>query len=159
MTESSSFAQWGILEIFGHQQWAGWITSEQIGGSSFVRIDVPAAGGFEPCTKYFGTGSIFALHPCSEQHARQAAERLARHGNPLPVATPDLSAAQQTIEEARAAARWLREQREQIAAALQRTAEDTQRQLLAAAPGRAPWQGPTPDFETVHEEEDDELPL
>ena len=47
----SSFDSWAIVEIFGHQTFAGRVTEQAIGGASFVRVDgnaicVPVAAEF-----------------------------------------------------------------------------------------------------------------
>lgn len=92
---------WGLVELFGHQQIAGYVSSAEIGGCHFLRVDVPEVGGRPGFTKYYGNGAIYALHPTSEEIARKAAERIAAtNGAPLPVYLPDLSDAHRTIEEA-----------------------------------------------------------
>ena len=36
---------WGIIDLFGHQKVAGYISEAQIGGCAFVRVDVPEVDG------------------------------------------------------------------------------------------------------------------
>lgn len=148
---SEKFEGWCVVELFGHQQVAGFVSEQTIGGCGFVRVDVPAHDGIEPFTKLYGEKAIYAIHPCSEQLAKQAAARLGQQGSPLPVYTPDLSAAQDTIAEARRAASWLRDQQSQIAAVLRQTADAESQRLLAAATER-PWES-RPDYEEVGKEE------
>jgi hypothetical protein len=94
--EVQKFETWAIVEIMGHHQYAGWVTEAQIGGATFLQVDIPQTSKFPMHTKYVGAGSVFALHPCTEEIAQQAAERLAQKYNysPLPVSVP-------AIEEAR----------------------------------------------------------
>ncbi|WP_233869295.1 hypothetical protein [Paraburkholderia adhaesiva] len=64
---NSRAEQWAIVEIFGHQRIAGRVSEQTLGGSSFVRVDVPAfdAIGSQPATqaftKLFGNGAIYAI--------------------------------------------------------------------------------------------------
>ena len=77
MTQET-FEQWSIVEIMGHQTYAGFVSEQTIGGASFVRVDVPGAGpnGEGAFTKLFGAGSIYCITPTSEEFARAAAARL-----------------------------------------------------------------------------------
>lgn len=103
--ERKPFDSWAIVELMGHHQVAGRVTEESLAGQNMLRIDVPELGPERPgCTKYFGGSSIYAIHPCSEQLARQAAERLAKNWGfaPLPVAVPDLTQAMDVIRRAEA---------------------------------------------------------
>jgi hypothetical protein len=36
-----AFDQWCIVELFGHTKIAGKVSEAQIGGQSFIRVDVP----------------------------------------------------------------------------------------------------------------------
>lgn len=72
MTES--LETWAILEIMGHQKFAGFLTEATIAGSAFVRIDVPKVTLKDgrilpPFTKLFGPSSIYAMTPCTEETA------------------------------------------------------------------------------------------
>lgn len=83
-----SFEQWCVVEIMGHRRFAGFVTEQVIGGTSFVRVDVPAVenfvigqreshGEFLPAfSKLFGAGSIYCLTPCTEDTARAFAAQL-----------------------------------------------------------------------------------
>ena len=100
----ANFAGWALLEIFGHQQIAGYVTTEAYGQAVMFRVDVPglpareriaeksgysmAAGRFlsegdlvreEPAqgyTKLYGAGAIYALTPCTEEAAWLAIDRI-----------------------------------------------------------------------------------
>lgn len=70
------FDQWCLLEIMGHQRYAGRVTEQTIGGQAFLRIDIPAAGPQPPFTKFFSAGSVYAITPTTEELARGIAAEL-----------------------------------------------------------------------------------
>ena len=77
--DNPQFESWGILEIMGHSRFAGFISSQAIGGVNMVRIDVPEIPGdrfADPrpaFTKFFTQAAIFSLTPTTEESARTAA--------------------------------------------------------------------------------------
>ena len=88
--ETKNFESWCIVELFGHQQIAGFVSEQQIGGQSFVRVDVPEADGKPGFTKLYGSGAIYAITPTTEEIANAAAERLSiRPVSPWIVPVPD----------------------------------------------------------------------
>lgn len=70
------FEQWAIVELFGHARIAGLVSEQAIGGSNFVRVDVPAVGGKAPFTKLYGQGAIYAMSFVDNDVALAAAEKL-----------------------------------------------------------------------------------
>lgn len=70
---AEAFDSWGVVEVMGHQTYAGRITEQTIGGQAFVRVDVPEIGETPPFTKLFGSGSIYCITPTSEDVARRVA--------------------------------------------------------------------------------------
>jgi len=73
---SEKFEQWCILEIMGHQTYAGMVSEQCIGGASFVRIDVPESDGIPGFSKCFGAASIYCITPVTEEVARLRAKTL-----------------------------------------------------------------------------------
>lgn len=73
---ADKFEQFCILEIMGHQTYAGLVTEQAIGGASFVRIDVPECDGLPAFSKCFGAGSIYCITPVTEEIARLRAKSL-----------------------------------------------------------------------------------
>lgn len=73
MSGATTFDQWCLVELFGHQRIAGRVTEQTVGGCAFVRVDVPAAGEQPEFTKLFGNGAIYAITPVTEEIARAAA--------------------------------------------------------------------------------------
>lgn len=46
-TKQATFEGWAVLEIFGHQRYAGYVTTQAFGQSVLFRVDVPPLhGGF-----------------------------------------------------------------------------------------------------------------
>ena len=75
MTQDAvQFAEWAIVELFGHTRLAGRVTEATIGGCSFVRVDVPTLDGGAD-THFFGQGAIYAIHPVEELVARSVARK------------------------------------------------------------------------------------
>jgi hypothetical protein len=74
--QHETFQQWALVELFGHQQIAGLVSEQVIGGSSFIRVDVPDQGETKGFTKFFGNGAIYAITPCTEGAARVAVAKL-----------------------------------------------------------------------------------
>lgn len=97
MSESAKFDEWAIVEVMGHQRYAGKVTEQAIGGCNFVRVDVPRieADGRNPeqqaFTKLLGQSSIFAITPVSEAVARHVAAQM----RAAPVHVYDLPAVHQ----------------------------------------------------------------
>ncbi len=78
---------WAIVELFGHQRIIGQIGEQQIGGETFIRVDVPAVGETPAFTKLYGKGAIYAMTPVTESLAREALEAM----KPVPVNSYDLN--------------------------------------------------------------------
>ena len=76
MEVATKFEQWCILEIMGHQTYAGLVTEQTLGGASFVRIDVPESEGIPAFSKCFGAASIYCITPVTEEIARLRAKSL-----------------------------------------------------------------------------------
>lgn len=71
MSEQKGF--WAILEIMGHQKFAGYVTEETIAGGSLVRIDIPETKGQKAFTKLFGLSSVYCITPVEEAVAKAVA--------------------------------------------------------------------------------------
>ena len=75
--EGKDFKEYAIIDLFGHQRIAGRVSEQQIGGSSFVRVDVPQIGEQKPFTKLFGSGAIYSITITDEETAKAAAAYIA----------------------------------------------------------------------------------
>lgn len=70
---ADKFDQWAIVEVMGHQRFAGRVSEQAVGGANFVRVDVPAIDGQPEFTKLFGPSSIYCITIVTEEIARTAA--------------------------------------------------------------------------------------
>jgi hypothetical protein len=103
MTEiqQSRFDGWAIVDVLGHQRYVGYVTTEAYGQAVLFRIDVPALeprervtkrpgyvadrylpagstvqeGAVAGYTKLIGSGSIYAITPCTKEAALEAVEQ------------------------------------------------------------------------------------
>ena len=87
MKDKDNVEMWAVVELFGRQRVAGLVTEATIGGQSFIRVDVPAAGDKSGMTKFYGNGAIYCITPTTEGLARTAAEQF----RPRPVTEYDLA--------------------------------------------------------------------
>jgi hypothetical protein len=75
-TNNNDFSGWAIVEIMGHQKYAGFVSSQALAGSSLVRVDVPETDGHAAFSKMFGGSSIYCLTPVDELVAKSMAKSL-----------------------------------------------------------------------------------
>jgi hypothetical protein len=73
VTDLPVFDQWCIAELLGHRRLAGRIREVQLAGAGFLRLDIPATGGHDAQTQYIAPGSVYALHPTTEEIATAVA--------------------------------------------------------------------------------------
>lgn len=71
---NTSFDNWCVIELFGHQKIIGRVTEQTIGGQTFIRVDVPETKLASAFTRMFGAGAIYSITPVSEELARRMAE-------------------------------------------------------------------------------------
>lgn len=81
-----AFREWCILELMGHRRLAGLVTEQQLGGSSFVRLDVPGDGDTWKATQLYSPSSVYCITVTTENVAR----RFAAGNQPAPVTKWDL---------------------------------------------------------------------
>jgi hypothetical protein len=100
--QQSKFEGWAVVEVFGHQRYAGFVTTETFGQAALFRVDVPPLderdrvlkhyeyvegknvppgstvkeAAVQGYTKYFGPGAIYALTPCTQEAAVKAVEAI-----------------------------------------------------------------------------------
>jgi hypothetical protein len=84
---SNEFKMWAVVEVMGHQQYAGFVTEQEVAGQGFVRVDVPGSEETgEGFSKLFGTGAIYCITPVSEEVALEVVQRMRQ--KPLSVWSP-----------------------------------------------------------------------
>jgi hypothetical protein len=81
--EQPKFEEWALLELFGHQRLAGLVTEVQLGGASFVRVDVPGdtKKAATKLTKLYNPSAIYSITPVTEETARLVARSIS--GEPV----------------------------------------------------------------------------
>jgi hypothetical protein len=88
--KTERFEEWALLELFGHQRMAGRVTEQQLGGASFVRVDVPEDGGKKKgwkLTKLYNPSAIYSITPVTEETARMLAKSI----SPEPITRWDVT--------------------------------------------------------------------
>jgi hypothetical protein len=100
--QAGELETWAIVEVMGHQRYAGYVRQVPLGGAVMIRVDVPELpekeetyvdfdgwgedgpkqlkktrmlAGVPAFTKFLGVSAIFSLTPCTEEMARAAVER------------------------------------------------------------------------------------
>jgi hypothetical protein len=86
---SDKFETWAIVELMGHNQIAGLLSEQAIGGQAFIRVDVPEMNGAPGFTKFLGDKAIYAFTPVSEEAARLAIGQLAIR--PIKIWLPEIN--------------------------------------------------------------------
>lgn len=76
MSTQSTFENYCIVELFGHQKIAGHVTEQVIAGQGFIRVDVPATSRQPEFTRMFGSGAIYSITPVEKEIAERAAESI-----------------------------------------------------------------------------------
>lgn len=116
-TAAGALDGWYILEIFGHQRFAGYLTVQNIGIAAMLRLDVPPLaerervlkrpgyagdqycpagtrikeGAVQGYTKLFGVGAIYSMTPCTKDACLAAVEEI--QPRPMtPIAIPETKA-------------------------------------------------------------------
>jgi hypothetical protein len=127
MTEQqqAKFEGWAIVDVLGHQRYVGYVTTEAFGQAVLFRIDVPALearerttkspgyagndGRYLPAgtvvtegpvagyTKLIGSGSIYAITPCTKEAALAAVEEM-QHRPLMSVQLPEVPALAGVVE-------------------------------------------------------------
>ena len=86
-TKDQGFAAWCLIELFGHSRLAGYLSEQQIGGQTFIRVDVPETESAPAYSKFYGAAAIYSFTPVDEEIARGMAERL----NERPISIYEMS--------------------------------------------------------------------
>ncbi len=113
MDQQSTFSGWALIELFGHQREAGFITTQYFGDRAMFQVDVPeipereevltrpewADGVYLPAgsvisrcaipgrTRLINPGAVYAINPATEEVVRKAASAVTRTIKVISVAT------------------------------------------------------------------------
>ena len=77
---------WAVLDLFGHQHCAGYLSTVIVGTSGMFRIEVPLVEGQPAFTRFYSPGAVYSLTLVTEDLARAAAKTL--RPEPVTVSIP-----------------------------------------------------------------------
>lgn len=96
---SESIDTWAYVEIFGHDQLAGRLTTKKLGTAVMIQIDVPKDKTEFSHSELFSPSSIFSIKPTTEEWCRSFTERRTNFNrNVIPYLPPSNDKAQERIE-------------------------------------------------------------
>ncbi len=81
----ATFEGWVILELMGHRRLAGYLKEQELAGSGFLRLDIPARPA---STQFYAPGAVYCITPTTEEIARAFAAQC----QPAPVQRWELPA-------------------------------------------------------------------
>ncbi|AWW31862.1 hypothetical protein DN752_17940 [Echinicola strongylocentroti] len=73
--ETPKFESYALIELFGHTRMAGKVTEQAIGGSNFIRVDVPETTHQGKFTRLLNPSAIYAINPITEEVAHNLANQ------------------------------------------------------------------------------------
>lgn len=74
--ENNKFESYALIELFGHNRMAGKVSEQTIGGSTFIRIDVPETERQPAFTRLLNPSAIYAINPISLEVMAELAESI-----------------------------------------------------------------------------------
>lgn len=74
--QSNAYQGWAVVEVMGHRSHVGEVSGVVQFGEAMLRIDALEPDGVK--THFYPGRAIFGITPCSEEWARDLAERRAR---------------------------------------------------------------------------------
>ena len=72
--QTEPFEGWAIVELMGHRQTAGKVSTVTIAGAEMLRVDTPGPDGVPLATQYYGGAAVYCLTPCDMNTAMRAIE-------------------------------------------------------------------------------------
>jgi hypothetical protein len=69
------FQEWVVMELMGHRRLAGLLSEVEIGGASFLKLDVPDADGGFCASQFYNPAAVYSMTPTTEEIAREVAKQ------------------------------------------------------------------------------------
>lgn len=71
-TDEQIFEEWCVVELFGHQRFAGRVTEARF-PAGHLRLEIPATDGHGPVTQIINPSALYRMTPTTEEIARAVA--------------------------------------------------------------------------------------
>lgn len=65
-----------VVELFGHQKIAGYVSEHNVAGAPFIRVDVPETDTAPAFTRMFHPNAIYCFNPCDIETMVAMVDRL-----------------------------------------------------------------------------------
>jgi hypothetical protein len=69
----ATIGSWVVLDLFGRQRAAGYLTTVKLGAAEFLRLQIPASNGQQARTIDFNPSAIYSTEYVNEETARLCA--------------------------------------------------------------------------------------
>jgi hypothetical protein len=76
MQQPEKFDIYALIELFGHSRISGRVTERNIGGASFLQVDVPDTKNNPAFTRFINPSAVYAINPITKEMAEVYAENL-----------------------------------------------------------------------------------
>jgi len=70
---AEALGKWVVLDLFGRQRAAGYLTTVKLGGAEFLRLQIPASNGQQARTIDFNPSAVYSTEYVDEETARLCA--------------------------------------------------------------------------------------
>lgn len=88
MSEQPGYEGYAILELFGHRKIAGYLSSIELAGAGFLRIQVPGEDGAWAAEQLYSPSAVYALTPTDEPTVRAMVQRSGQTSEVTPFRLP-----------------------------------------------------------------------
>jgi hypothetical protein len=70
---AAPLGQWSVVDLFGRQRAAGYLTEVKVAGQDFLRLDIPASNGHQARTIHLNPSAVYSWEAIDEETARLVA--------------------------------------------------------------------------------------
>lgn len=65
-----------VVELFGHQKIAGYVSEHNVAGAPFIRVDVPETDTAPAFSRMFHPNAVYCFNPCDDETMIAMVDRL-----------------------------------------------------------------------------------